>query len=135
MEYLLAQSDCHVFSTRESYAASGFGIAWLNELRDAYARDRWCLSVDVDEAFVYPGCESASLPDFTRHRDEMGAEGVLALMLDMYGERAIADTIPRPDQSLIELCPYFDRHYAWRERPPSPAKTRPGLSLPPASSW
>ena len=26
MEYLLAQSDCHVFSTRESFAAGGFGM-------------------------------------------------------------------------------------------------------------
>ncbi len=120
MEHLLAQPDCHVFSIRESYAAAGFGISWLNELRDIYARDRWCLSVDVDEAFVYPGCESASLSDFTRHLDEMGAEGVVALMLDMYSERAIADTIARPDQSPIDLCPHFDRHYEWRERPRIP---------------
>lgn len=120
MEYLLAQSDCHVFSTRESFAAAGFGISWLNEFRDIYARDRWCLSVDVDEAFVYPGCESAGLSDLTRHLDETGVEGVLALMLDMYSERAVADTAARPDQPLIDLCPYFDRHYEWRRRPRIP---------------
>jgi hypothetical protein len=124
-EYLLAQDDCHVFIAKQSFAVSNHGTRWLNWLLDRFGNDAWCLIVDADEMFVYPGCETVALPQFARYLDTTGAKGLAAFLLDMYGEGSIADTPGSPDRPLIDSCPFFDRHYQWRRRLSMPFRRRP----------
>ncbi len=114
-EFLLAQPDCHVFVTHNSFAESGHGVEWQNSLLDEYGMNHWCLVVDADEWFIYPGYESQPLPALAAHLGRSGAQGMFAFLLDMYGSGPIAESIS--DQaSPFDASRYFDRDYAWRRR-------------------
>jgi glycosyltransferase involved in cell wall biosynthesis len=115
-EFLLAQPDCHVFVTHNSFAEAGCSVEWLNALLDEYGTNHWCLTVDADEWFVYPGCERRPLSDFAAYLERSGAEGVFAFLLDMYGSGRIAEANPDPQLSFLDSCRYFDREYDWRHR-------------------
>src|SRR5262249_47188260 len=71
-EFLLDQPDCHVFVTHNSYAEAGCGVEWLHSLLDEYGMNRWCLVVDADEWFIYPGYEHQPLPALVRHLERSG---------------------------------------------------------------
>jgi len=60
-EFLLAQPDCHVFLRRNSCADSRYGLEWQQTLLDEYGTNHWCLIVDADEWFIYPGYERKPL--------------------------------------------------------------------------
>jgi Glycosyl transferase family 2 len=115
-EFLLAQPDCHVFTTENSHSESGYGVEWWNALLNEYGANHWCLTVDADEWFVYPGYESQPLNELAGYLERRGAQGMFAFLLDMYGSGTIAESIAEPGRSLLDACRYFDRHYAWHRR-------------------
>ncbi|HXQ09492.1 MAG TPA: hypothetical protein VN805_00675 [Caulobacteraceae bacterium] len=49
------------------------------------------------------------LPGFCRFLDGEGAHAVFCLMVDMYSDRPLAQTVLAPGGSLLETCPFFDR--------------------------
>jgi hypothetical protein len=107
LEYLLEQPDVSVFRNTGSFAAAQFGIMWTNHLLQKYGVGHWCLTVDIDEGFVFPGQDKGrTLEDLLAYCDRSGFEAVPALALDMYPERL--------DQSFEEPfatnC-YFDVDY------------------------
>ena len=108
LDFLLAQPDVHLFSTQESFAASGFGISWINGLLDAYGDGHWTLTVDADELLIYPGFESVALPKVCAHLDHLQAQGMFCMLLDMYAEAPLKDVGYRAGDSLIAACPWFD---------------------------
>src|SRR5262249_233394 len=81
-EFLLAQPDCHLFVTYDSYAEAAYGLRWQNALLDEYGTNHWCLSVDADEWFIFPGYETIPLADFTAYLDRSGAQGTFSFLLD-----------------------------------------------------
>ena len=108
-DWLLAQGpDVHVFRTEASFAASGAGMRWINHLLDEHGCGAWCLTVDADEALVYPGAETVPLPRLTAYLDAAGAEAMAAPMLDLYAAIPLDAVRYRPGQSLIEAFPWFD---------------------------
>jgi Glycosyl transferase family 2 len=123
-EFLLTQPDCHVFLTRNSYLEARYGLEWQHALLDEYGTDHWCLIVDADEWFIYPGYEEKLLPDLAAHLDRNGAQGMFAFLLDMYGVGTIGETIAASHRSLLDACHYFDRDYVWRSRFRIPALQR-----------
>src|SRR5580658_4834409 len=48
LELLLGQPDVHVFSSADSFGVNSMCMAWVNEILDAFADDRWVLVVDAD---------------------------------------------------------------------------------------
>jgi hypothetical protein len=76
----------------------------------------WCLSIDADECLVYPDYESVSLPQFCQYLDSINADGLFSVMLDMYSEKPIAETVYERGTPFLDACPYFDRHYNFRRR-------------------
>ena len=57
-----------------SYRHANCGAAWFDLVPAAdTAADRWCLIVDADELFVFPGYEDRTIG---RLRDELGSQGV-----------------------------------------------------------
>jgi hypothetical protein len=113
LELLLAERDCHVWTTNQSYAASTFGVDWMNTLLDRFGRGHWCLTIDADELFAYPGSETASLREFTRYLDDTGAQGVFAFLLDVYSQAPIANAHYVPGEPLTATCDRIDRAYEW----------------------
>ena len=64
-EYLSRQPDVSVWSTSHSYKRSRFGVDWLMWLQGRYGHGHWTLSVDADEFFVYPFCDTRPLRALT----------------------------------------------------------------------
>jgi Glycosyl transferase family 2 len=115
-EFLLTQPDCHTFVTSNSYSDALCGLAWQQSLLNEYGLNRWCLTVDVDEWFVYPGSERKRLSDLAAYLDRSGAQGIFVFMLDMYGRGSITASPAQDRRSLLDVCPYFDQKYTWRRR-------------------
>jgi glycosyltransferase involved in cell wall biosynthesis len=109
LDCLLKEPDVHVFSTNESYAQSNYGIVWTNHLLDSYGMGHWTLTIDGDEQFIYPHYEEIRLPDFCKYLDKIGAEATFCLLLDMYSDVAIKNTVHDRNKPLLETCGYFDR--------------------------
>lgn len=109
LEYLSAQPDVHIFSTTERYSQSHYGVSWVNRLLNDFGTGHWTLTIDADEQFIYPHYEQIKLPAFCQYLDGIGAETVLCLLLDMYSNLPLQDTIHDPDESLLNTCGYFDR--------------------------
>ena len=116
VEYLLAQRDCHVFQTRDSFADSRGGIDWLNAVLDLYGHGHWCVVVDADELLVFPHCEAVGLKGLCRFLDAEGSEGLYTFMIDMYHDAAVADAACQPGTPFTEICPLFDTDYSFVRR-------------------
>ncbi|MFZ1428568.1 MAG: glycosyltransferase family 2 protein, partial [Geminicoccaceae bacterium] len=116
-EWLLQQGpDVHVFHTAGSFAGSGAGMRWTNRLLDEHGTGAWCLTVDADEALIYPHGESMGLAGLTAYLDATGAEALLAPMLDLYAAGPVDEVRYQPGRSLIETFPFFDTTgYVWRD--------------------
>ena len=50
--YLVSQPDVSLWTTRNSYKLSRFGMDWLTHLQRLYAHGHWCLTIDADEIFI-----------------------------------------------------------------------------------
>jgi hypothetical protein len=106
--FLLAQPDVHVFAAGGSYATSLCGVRWLNALLDAFAPGHWALTLDADELFVYPSCETLPVSRFTASLARQGADAVPGFMLDMYATGPISEARYRSATPFLATCPYFD---------------------------
>jgi tetratricopeptide (TPR) repeat protein len=108
LELLCGESDVSVFSNRESFARSAFGVLWVNHLLQRFGIGHWCFHVDCDEAFVFPGYEgNRSLRAMLSYCDKRGFCSVPAIEVDMYPERLDIGADADPFKS---SC-YFDVDY------------------------
>jgi hypothetical protein len=108
IDYLLGESDVHVYETSDSYQDARNGIDWLELLLHMYGQDRWCLLLDADEHLVYPECETLSLQEFCRRLEERGLNCLATSFVDLYADIAIADTHLSSTRPPIEICRFFD---------------------------
>lgn len=107
-ELLAQQPDVSVWHTRKSYKRSRFGMDWMNWLLRRYGHDHWCLTVDPDELFVYPFCDSRPLPALTDWLEASSIRSFSAMLLDMYPKGRI-DAVPyQAGQNPLEIASWFD---------------------------
>ena len=85
-EILLNQSDAHVFFTDTAYSEGASGMVWTNHLMEEFGRRGWNIYVDVDEALVFPECESSGLEPLIQHMERQNHEALPAFMLDMFSK-------------------------------------------------
>ena len=116
IDYLLAQPDCHIYKAPESYASANYGVSWINQLVAAHGISHWCLNIDADECLVYPDCETIALPRFCEYLDRTNSDGLFTIMLDMYSDKSIADTVYRSGTPFLDTCRFFDKDYHFRRR-------------------
>ncbi|HXP75657.1 MAG TPA: glycosyltransferase family 2 protein [Stellaceae bacterium] len=109
-DMLLAQPDTLVFWTEDSYAASSFGMDWVNTLLNHFCDGNWVLVADADECLVWPDCESQTLRQLTLWMDSIGAEALFTMMLEMYSDRAFGTIGYTAGESFLAYAPFFDRH-------------------------
>lgn len=110
-EYLLEQPDVHVFWTDGSYAKAYSGMRWVNHLVEQYGDDAWCMYVDVDEAFVFAGVETASLKDLTTYMKSRGHEALFAFMVDMFADDESPPVGADETTDFFAQYPLFDNYY------------------------
>ncbi len=107
-EYLVAQPDVSVWRTSASYKRSTFGIDWSNYLLRKYALGHWVLTVDPDEFFIYPFCDTRPLQALTNWLDDTGVRSFGTMLIDMYPNGPIEDTSYHEGQDPFEIAPWFD---------------------------
>lgn len=107
-DYLAAQPDVSLWTTRASYKRSRFGVDWLNWLQMKYGHGHWTLVVDPDEFFVYPFCDTRPLRALTDWLDASSIKSFSAMLLDMYPKGPF-DAVPyREGQDPFEIANWFD---------------------------
>ena len=107
-EYLAAQPDVSLWTTKSSYKASRFGADWLTLLQMRHCHGHWCLTVDPDEFFVYPFCEARPLRALTDWLDASSIRSFSAMLLDMYPKGPIAAQPYSEGQNPFEIAEWFD---------------------------
>ena len=114
VEFLRNQHDCHVFSAPGNYFAENVEPPrWTNALANVFGDGHWCLTVDADELFVYPHCDSVGLQAFCDYLEGSKSEAVAAAMIDMYAAGPVARTQYQQGKHFLDSCPYFDNKPGW----------------------
>ena len=117
-EFLKAQSDVTLWETDASYRRSRFGMDWLNWLKYVYAHERWALTVDLDEFFVYPFCDTRPVHALTDWLDACGIRSFGSIIVDMYPKGDLGDQVYAEGQDPFETASWFDPgNYTFSKHP------------------
>jgi hypothetical protein len=106
--YLEQQSDVSVWTTTASYKRSRFGMDWMNWLLSKYGHNHWCLTVDPDELFLYPFCDTRPLRALTDWLDASSIKSFSAMLLDMYPKGRLDQQSYQPGQNPLDIVSWFD---------------------------
>ena len=109
LEWLLTQDDVHVWTSDLSFKQANFGSAWFELLLRKYGVGHWCLTIDADEFVYFDGCPERTLKQFCKDLDRRGLRVATGMLLDLYSDRPISQTVYLEGGDPLELCPYFDR--------------------------
>ncbi|KIT15103.1 glycosyltransferase family 2 protein [Jannaschia aquimarina] len=117
-EYLVDQHDCSTWRAKGSYKRSAFGMDWVNHLLRRYGHRHWCLTVDVDEFFVYPFCDTRPIRALTDWLEASSIRSFGAMLLDMYPKDAVTAEPYQEGQDPLEIAPWFDAgNYVFEKNP------------------
>jgi hypothetical protein len=106
--YLAQQQDVSLWTTGASYRRSRFGMDWMNWLLRCYGHGHWTLTVDPDELFLYPFCDTRPLRALTDWLDASSIKSFPAMLLDMYPKGRIDAQPYAPGQNPLEIASWFD---------------------------
>ena len=107
-EFLADQPDVSLWHTPNSYKKARYGVDWLNWLQRKYAHGHWTLTVDPDEFFVYPFCDTRPLRALTDWLDASSIKSFSAMILDMYPKGALDDQPYAEGQNPMDIACWFD---------------------------
>ena len=107
-DYLAAQPDASVWTTKSSYKLSRFGMDWVTWLQIRHAHGHWCLTVDADEILIYPYHDTRPLPALTAWLDAGQVRSFGALMLDMYPKGLLQAQTYEPGADPFDALCWFD---------------------------
>lgn len=116
--YLRRQPDVSLWQTGDSYKASRFGMDWLTALQWKHGANHWCLTVDIDELFVYADWPQRKLKELTKDLDTRGCDAMGALMLDLYPQGPLSQAFCGEDDNPLDVSPWFDAHGYFAQRHP-----------------
>jgi hypothetical protein len=107
---LLQEDGVDIFESNVRYGAAARGLIWRDMLVDLYGRNRWYVSVDVDEYLVFPDFENRPLIAFIADLRKHSLRRSLAVMLDIYPETPLgAAPTHNPLESFpTVVCPLYD---------------------------
>jgi hypothetical protein len=106
-----------LYHTREDYRRSAAGTRWVNALIGRHGAGAWCLRLDADESFIYPGWETTPLGRLVDYLEREDAEGVAAFMLDVFPKRLFD---PAGNPASHADCRFYDGDYVWAGRVRAP---------------
>ncbi|WP_420959417.1 glycosyltransferase family 2 protein [Brucella sp. IR073] len=107
---LAAAPDVDLFVSNIRYAEADRGRIWRDALFDIYGYDRWYMSVDADEFFVFPRMDRRDIREFIEELEQSGVRRSLAPMIDMYPPGLLRDGIFVDDgvKYPFEVSSHFD---------------------------
>lgn len=108
LEYLEGQPDVSVWHTQNGYKRSRYGVDWLNWLQLRYAHGHWCLTVDPDEFFLFPFCDTRPIRALTDWLDASSIKSFSAMLLDMYPKGRIDAEPYSAGQNPMDIACWFD---------------------------
>lgn len=106
--WLADQPDCSVWTARRSYKKARFGMDWINWLLLRYAHGHWALTVDPDEFFIYPFCDTRPIQALTDWLDASSIKSFSAMLLDMYPKGRVDAQPYREGHDPLEIASWFD---------------------------
>ncbi|PWJ21777.1 Glycosyl transferase family 2 [Jannaschia seohaensis] len=107
-EMLAEQPDVSLWSTRDGYKSSRFGVDWLTVLMRRHGHGHWCLTLDADELAIYAHHDSRDLHALTGWLDHVGRRSMGFLMLDLYPQGPLGAARYRPGDDPTDTLPWFD---------------------------
>lgn len=116
--YLRDQHDVSLWRTDESYKLSRFGMDWLTWLQMRHGAGHWCLTVDADEALIYPDWGTRDLRALTTWLAARNIGSFGAIMLDMYPQGPLSAQPYVAGQDPTEALGWFDADNYRRQRNP-----------------
>lgn len=128
-DYLLAQPDCLVYYTDESYKASGFAADWVNRVIAELRISGWFVLVDADEHLCYAHMERRDIRTLLASCQQQGSDALYGVMVDMYPAGSFMDVHAQSGDRLSHLMPYFDSQYIFRRWPQRPGKRHRNLQI------
>lgn len=117
-EWLASQEDVSLWATKASYADARYGLDWQNHLLRRYGHAHWCLTIDPDEFFVYPFCDTRPLRALTDWLDASSVRAFSSMILDMYPKGPIDAKPYHEGQDPFEIACWFDSgNYTIKKNP------------------
>jgi hypothetical protein len=107
-DLLLGEDDISLWHTKSSYADAQFGVHWMNWLAKRYCTGHWTLTVDTDELFVFPFCDTRPLGALAHWLDTSRSRQFPAMLIDMYPKGPIGAQPYREHQDPLEIAQWFD---------------------------
>ena len=107
-EFAAEQPDVSLWSTQAGYGNARFGMDWLTYLQWRYADGHWALTVDVDEFFVYPFCDTRPLAALGDWLDASDVRSFGTMMLDMYPKGPVSEAIYERGMDPLQIADWFD---------------------------
>ena len=108
LDYLSRQHDVSVWTTTASYKRSRFGMDWMNWLLMKYGHGHWTLTVDPDELFLYPFCDTRPFRALTDWLDASSIKSFSAMLLDMYPKGRLDLHPYKAGQDPLDVANWFD---------------------------
>lgn len=108
VDYLSRQKDVSLWSARASYKRARFGMDWMNWLLMRHGHGHWCLTVDPDELFLYPFCDTRPLRALTDWLDASSIKSFGAMLLDMYPKGRIDEQPYEAGEDPMRVVNWFD---------------------------
>ena len=107
-EYLARQPDVSLWHSRASYKRARFGMDWMNWLLRKYGHGHWALTVDPDEFFIFPFCDTRPLGALTDWLDASSIKSFSAMLLDLYPKGRLDAVEYRPGDNPLDHASWFD---------------------------
>jgi hypothetical protein len=127
-EFLREQPDVAATRIETSYAASKFGVAWLNEFHRRLRPSVWVLFADADELLVYRGWPDRPLIDLAEEAAAENCNTFFGVLIDMYPDGPLEAAVVSEHDDLFDVAPCFDRDYRFRIKLVTPGG-RPEIKL------
>ena len=107
-EFLQAQPDVSVWRTKTSYKKASYGLDWSNYLLRKYAHGHWVLTVDPDEFFIYPFCDTRPIRALTDWLDGCAVRSFGTMLIDMYPQGPVDAEPYTEGQNPFDIARWFD---------------------------
>jgi len=107
-DYVMEQPDVSLFRTDAAYGNARYGMDWLTYLQGKYAHGHWALTVDVDEFFVYPFCDTRPIRALADWLDASQVRSFGAMLLDMYPKGPVGKTTYERGSDPFQTARWFD---------------------------
>ena len=102
------QPDVSLWRTDAPYGEARYGADWLTYLQGKYAHGHWALTVDVDEFFVYPFCDTRPIRALADWLDASEVRSFGAMLLDMYPKGPVGQTSYQRGDDPFATASWFD---------------------------